>query len=217
MSESLDSTLSVVLRFFLGASEGSITAGLMLVCSMFYTRTEIGERLGWTFQCNGLAVIISGFLQFGMVHTNPEGTPRQWQWLMITTALITFVPFVLFFFLFPDNPTTVRWLTPRERAMAVRRIAENQNGIETKTWKRYQMIEALKDPKTWLFALFAGFASLIGGIGVQYSLVIKSFGFTTLQTTLLSIPNGVAQIIGITTACFALRRFPVRVIYHDPD
>ena len=101
--------------------------------------------------------------------------------------------------------------------MAVRRIAENQNGIETKTWKRYQMIEALKDPKTWLFALFAGFASLIGGIGVQYSLVIKSFGFTTLQTTLLSIPNGVAQIIGITTACFALRRFPVRVIYHDPD
>ncbi|THG94563.1 hypothetical protein EW026_g6935 [Hermanssonia centrifuga] len=95
----------VVLRFLLGASEGSMTAGLMLVCSMFYTRTEIGERLGWTFQCNGLAVIISGFLQFGIAHTSPSLKPQQWQWLMLTTALITFIPFLLFLFFFPNNPT----------------------------------------------------------------------------------------------------------------
>ncbi|KAH8113932.1 MFS general substrate transporter [Phellopilus nigrolimitatus] len=197
-----------ILRFLLGASEGSMTAGLMLVCSMFYKRTEIGERLGWTFQCNGLAVIISGFLQFGVYHAGTNKHPNQWQWLMIATTLITLVPLVLFLFLFPDNPTTARFLTPRERAHAVKRVQENQNGIETKVWKRYQVIEALRDPKTWLFALFAGFASLIGGIGVQYSILIKSFGFTTLQTTLLSIPSGVAQIIGITTACYALRHFP---------
>ncbi|THH12134.1 hypothetical protein EW145_g185 [Phellinidium pouzarii] len=196
------------LRFLLGASEGSMTAGLMLVCSMFYTRTEIGERLGWTFQCNGLAVIISGFLQFGVAHADANKHPNQWQWLMIATSLITFVPFVLFLFFFPDNPTTARFLTPRERLHAVRRVRENQNGIETKTWKRYQVIEALKDPKTWLFALFGGFGALLGGIGVQYSILIKSYGFTTLQTTLLSIPSGFAQIIGITSACYALRRFP---------
>ncbi|KAI5121702.1 hypothetical protein M0805_002095 [Coniferiporia weirii] len=196
------------LRFLLGASEGSMTAGLMLVCSMFYTRSEIGERLGWTFQCNGFAVIITGFLQFGVYHADANKHPNQWQWLMIATSLITFVPFVLFLLFFPDNPTTARFLTPTERMNAVRRVQENQNGIETKTWKRYQMIEAFTDPKTWLFALFAGFAALIGGIGVQYSILIKSFGFTTLQTTLLGIPSGFAQVIGITTACYALRRFP---------
>lgn len=37
----------VVLRFLLGASEGCITNGVMIVTSMFYTRTEIGERIGW--------------------------------------------------------------------------------------------------------------------------------------------------------------------------
>ena len=36
-----------------------MTAGVMLVCSMFYTRAEVNERIGWTFQCNGLAVIIA--------------------------------------------------------------------------------------------------------------------------------------------------------------
>lgn len=200
---------AVVLRFLLGASEGSMTAGLMLVCSMFYTKNEMGERIGWTFQCNGIAVIISGFLQFGVAHANPNIHPNQWQWLMIATALITFVPFVLFLFFFPDNPTTARFLKPDERLIAVRRVRENMNGIETKAWKRYQVVEALKDPKTWLFMVFGGFASLLGGIGVQYSIVIKSFGFTTLQTTLLGIPSGVAQIIGITSACYALRKFPV--------
>ena len=198
-----------MLRFLLGASEGSITAGLMLVCSMFYTKNEIGERLGWTFQCNGFAVIISGFIQFGVAHTNPNIHPNQWQWLMIATALITFVPFVLFLFFFPDNPTTARFLTPDERLIAVRRVQDNKNGIETKAWKRYQVIEALKDPKTWVFSLFACFTALLGGIGVQYSIVIQSYGFTTLQTTLLGIPSGVAQIIGVTTACYALRKFPV--------
>ncbi|KAL5522700.1 hypothetical protein ACEPAG_8718 [Sanghuangporus baumii] len=197
-----------VVRFLLGASEGSMTAGLMLVCGMFYTRTEIGERLGWVFQCNGLAAICSSFLQFAMVHTSPTSKLSQWQWLMIATSLITLIPFLAFLFFFPDNPTTARFLTPEERILAVRRVQANQNGIETKTWKAYQVKEALLDPKTWLFAAFAGFASLIGGIGVEYSLLIKSFGFTTLQTSLLSIPNGVAQIIGITSACYALRRFP---------
>lgn len=187
-----------------------MTAGLMLVCSMFYTRREIGERIGWTFQCNGLAVIISGFLQFGVAHiTLEKGKPHQWEWLMIITALLTFVVFVLFFFFFPDNPTTAWFLTPEERVMAVRRVKENQNGIETKVWKPHQVTEALLDPKTWIFFIFGAFSNLIGGIGVEYSLVIKQFGFTTLQTTLLGIPNGVAQIIGISSACYALRRFPV--------
>ena len=186
-----------------------MTAGLMLVVNMFYTRTEIGERIGWTFQCNGIAVVCTSFLQFGMAHTSPDAKPNQWQWLMITTALLTFVPFLAFLFFFPDNPTNARFLTPEERLLAVRRVQVNQSGIETKTWKAYQVKEALSDPKTWMFFFYGGFANLIGGIGVQYSLIIKSFGFTTLQTSILSIPNGVAQIVGITSACLVLRKFPV--------
>ena len=128
---------------------------------------------------------------------------------MIITAILTFGVFVLFILFFPDNPTTAWFLTPEERLMAARRVQENQNGIETQVRKPYQASETMRDPKTWIFFVFSGFASLIGGISVEYALVIKQFGFTTLQTTLLGIPNGLAQIIGITTACYALRRFSV--------
>ncbi|EPQ52227.1 MFS general substrate transporter [Gloeophyllum trabeum ATCC 11539] len=197
-----------VLRFLLGASEGCITAGLMLVTSMFYTRTEIAERIGWTFQCNGFGTIVSGFLSFGVAHISAQGKPAQWQWLMIITTILTLIVFVLFVLFFPDNPTTAKFLTSEERVKAVKRVEGNKNGIETKVWKRSQFMEALTDTKTWLFFLFAAVADLQNGIGVQYSRVIKSFGFTNLQTTVLNIPSGLTQIMGITLGCYLLRKFP---------
>ena len=200
---------TVILRFLLGASEGCVYAGLMLVCGMFYTRREVSERIGWTYQCNGIAVIISGFMQFGLVHISPKAHPNQWQWLMIITTFLTFLPLIGFLLFFPDNPTNARFLTLDERIHAVKRVRENQNGIETKVWKRYQFVETMLDAKTWLYFLLTTFGTLTGGIAVQYALIIKSFGFTLLQTTLLGIPNGFSIVISVTVACYFVRRFPV--------
>jgi hypothetical protein len=51
-----------------------------------------------------------------------------------------------------------------------------------------------------IFGLVTRFLSsnLQNGLGVQYSIVIQSFGFTTLQTTLLNIPSGIA--VSLTSA-----------------
>ncbi|CAE6411066.1 unnamed protein product [Rhizoctonia solani] len=197
-----------VLRFLLGASEGCITNGVMLVTSMFYTRTEIGERIGWTFQCNGFALITSGFLSFGVAHSAPNGKPARWQLLMIIYTGLTLIVGVWFLLLFPDSPVKARFLTKEEKVKAVKRIQSNQSGIETKSWKHEQVVEAVKDVKTWLFFLFAAISNLQNGFGTQYSLIIKSFGFTTLQTTALNIPAGVAMIISITLSTLILRRYP---------
>jgi len=67
----------VVVRFLLGASEGCITSGIMTIISMFYNRTEIGERIGWTFQCNGIGTIISAMIGFGVSHVNVNAKPAR--------------------------------------------------------------------------------------------------------------------------------------------
>jgi ACS family allantoate permease-like MFS transporter len=122
---------------------------------MFYTRTEMGERIGWTFQCNGFAAIISAFIAFGTYHSEasrpavpatattpsiPAYHPKvaQWQWFMIIISSMTFVTFVLFGLFFPDSPTRAKFLTEEEKVVVVKRIRANQAGIETKTWKWYQ-------------------------------------------------------------------------------
>lgn len=112
------------------------------------------------FQCNGLATIIIGFIAFGVAHVGPESKVAPWQWLIIVNTLLTFGSFLLFLLWFPDNPTSARFLTEEEKVRCVKRVQENRNGIETKSWKKSQMIEALRDPKTYLFAFAGGFMSV---------------------------------------------------------
>ena len=151
-------TWLVILRLLLGASEGCITNGVMLVTSMFYTRTESGQRIGWTFQCNGFAQIVSGFLAFGVAHSSPTKKPAQWQLLLIVYTGLTLIVGTWFLLVFPDSPVKARFLTKDEKIKSVKRIRSNQSGTETKVWKREQAIEAVKDVKTWLFFLFAAIA-----------------------------------------------------------
>ncbi|KAH9991581.1 MFS general substrate transporter [Russula vinacea] len=131
-----------------------------------------------------------------------------WQWLMIITGTLTLITAASFFFLFPDSPINAWFLTEDERAKAVRRIKDNQTGVENKHFKKEQMIEALTDPKTWLFALFAVFDNIPNSIVNQLQIIFVSFGFNPLQTTLLSCVSGVAEIVVIFTGVTIASRVP---------
>jgi hypothetical protein len=70
------------------------------------------------------------------------------------------------------------------------------------------MIEALADPKTWLFALFSAFANITNSLVNQRQLIVASFGFTPLQTTLLGCVDGVVEIVSIATGVILAARIP---------
>ncbi|KAG8959089.1 hypothetical protein FRC00_001975 [Tulasnella sp. 408] len=127
---------------------------------------------------------------------------------MIIVSTLSVIVSALYFWRMPDNPATARFLTEQEKIDVVKRIRINQNGIETKVWKRYQFIEALTDPKTWMFFLFAAVANLVGGMGIMFNIIIKGFGFNTLETTALSIPMGASMVIAITIGTILIRYFP---------
>ncbi|EPQ50298.1 MFS general substrate transporter [Gloeophyllum trabeum ATCC 11539] len=208
-------------RFILGACEGAITAGFMIVSSMFYTRTEQTLRVGYWFLMNGTAQIISGFISFGTLHIKTEGF-EPWQWLMIITGILTLITAVAYWFLFPDSPTNAWFLTMDERAKAVRRIKENQTGVENKHFKKEQMIEALTDPKTWLFALFSALDNVPNSLTNQRTIIVSSFGFSNLQTTLLGCVDGFIEIATIWTGVTLAARMKnarawVGAVYFAPN
>ena len=70
------------------------------------------------------------------------------------------------------------------------------------------MIEAFMDPKTWLFALFAGFNNVPNSVSNQAQLIIVAFGYNTLQTTLLASVTGIVEIVAIFTSVTISSRFP---------
>ena len=75
------------------------------------------------------------------------------------------------------------------------------------------MIEALLDPKTWLFALLAALNTVPFSTGIQASIIVSSFGFTYLQTTLLASIFGVVEIITIWTGVKLAARLPNSIAY----
>jgi hypothetical protein len=78
----------------------------------------------------------------------------------------------------------------------IERVRANETGIQNRTYKRYQMLEAVTDPVVWCYVMLQLTSTLIiGGLGVFSNLIIASFGFTYLQTQLLNIAQGAVTII----------------------
>jgi hypothetical protein len=62
-----------------------------------------------------------------------------------------------------------------------------------------RMIEALTDPKTWLFALFSALDNIPNSLTNQRQIIVSGFGFSVLQTTLLGCVDGMVEILTIFT------------------
>ncbi|KAB8271287.1 major facilitator superfamily domain-containing protein [Aspergillus minisclerotigenes] len=207
-----------VVRFFLGVAEASIVPAFLLILSMFFTYQEQAVLMPIMWSIGNASPITSGLLSYGVLWIK-TGTFAPWKWFMVITGGVTVVFGLAVWLFFPDNPRRASFLTPEERAQAILRIKDNHSGIEQKHFKKYQydtittftftdirFIEAVKDPKSWLFFLHAWSQEMANGMTNQYSLIINSFGFTVLQTTLLGCVTGIVSFFSLASAAVVLAK-----------
>lgn len=75
----------------------------------------------------------------------------------------------------PDSQLNARWLNEEDRVLAIARVRINQQGIGNKHFKLYQVKEALLDPMTWAFFLYAIVSNIPnGGITNFFSQLVRS-------------------------------------------
>jgi MFS family permease len=156
-----------------------------------YTRDEIPTRTGIWFAGNSIGGLLASFLAFGVGHITDSLAP--WKWMYIILGILTFVwgiPLLLFM---PDSIEKASFLTEQERKYAADRVVIAGTGRTSNAgYKLDQIVECLIDPKTWLIFGMSLLTQIPNG-GTQNfgNLVLKSFGFTSLQSTLLAIPASV--------------------------
>lgn len=98
----------------------------------------------------------------------------------------------------PSLPETTSYLKPRERSVAVFRIAENMSGTHDKTFKPYQVKEAVKDIRLYLFFLAFGTVNVTnGGISIFATQIINAFGYAKPKAALLDMTKGAAEVVGV--------------------
>lgn len=100
-------------------------------------------------------------------------------------------------YLLPDNPLQARFLSDRERVLAVERMRAGQTGIENRRFKAYQAREALLDIKTWIMVLMVFCIHLVNGAVTGFgSIIVSGFGFSPFTSVL--ILAGLSGIVLIT-------------------
>ncbi|KAJ4411644.1 Allantoate permease [Gnomoniopsis sp. IMI 355080] len=200
MAATKDFAGAMTVRFFLGVFESAVTPGFALFTSQWYTIKEQGARTGIWFSFNGFGQILGGFVAYGIA----VGTTRHpvaiesWQLLFLVIGLFTALIGCIFLWAMPDNQLNARFLTEKEKVLAIERIRVNQQGVGNKHFKMYQLKEALTDPMVWAFVFYALIADIPnGGISNFFSQLIVSFGFSSEQSLLLGTPGGAVEVIAL--------------------
>lgn len=176
------------MRFLLGMGETFLFPANSVITAMFYKKEEQPFRTAIWF--SGFSSIITGILSYAIGHAHAK--IENWRLLFISFAAITlFFTFILYFLL-PDSPMTCWWLDEKQKYIAVHRTRENRTGVKNNQFKRLQVIEAFKDWKTWVMAVFALCNNISNGALVTFAgQIVSGLGYSPLRTTLLGMPTGV--------------------------
>jgi MFS family permease len=155
---------------------------------------------------NGAQQVVGGLLAycFSLITTGPL---RSWQWLFLVYGIISVFFGVFVGWWMPDSPMRAKCFTEQEKHEIVERVRDNQTGIQNRTFKREQVIEALTDPQTYGYALIALTTTLpTSGLGAFANIIIKTFGFNTLQTQLLAMVLGFYIIIVLLGSVWLVKK-----------
>ncbi|KAF2091504.1 MFS general substrate transporter [Saccharata proteae CBS 121410] len=178
----------ITVRFLLGVAEATISPAFLYITAMWYTRAEIPTRVGIWFAGNSLGGVFASFIAYGLGHVD-KGL-AAWQWLFIVLGVATFLWGVPLFLLLPDSISSAGFLNEEEKLCAEARVIHDGTGRTKHQWKLGQVVECFVDPKTYFFFGISLLTQIPNG-GTQNfgNLVLKGFGFTSLQTTLVQLPS----------------------------
>ncbi|EJT96617.1 MFS general substrate transporter [Dacryopinax primogenitus] len=200
---------AVVQRFFLGLVESAVSPGFVLVSSMWYTRSELPLRLGIWYSATGLFTIFSGLINWGIGSASQTAPLPGWKYMYLFAGSLTLLWSVLLLFLLPDSPATShRWFNEKERRILLSRMRGNLAGADSRVLKWYQVREAACDWKVWLMgAMGAAIYVCNGGVTAFGSLIIKSFGYSSLRSIVLQTPGGATTCVAIYISGFLASRY----------
>ncbi|OCL09001.1 MFS general substrate transporter [Glonium stellatum] len=194
-------------RFLLGVLEATVNPGFVLIMSMWYTSAEQPLRLEAYYCTNGIATMFGGLIGYAVGHIT-TGLAR-WKYVFLIFGACSIAWGVVSLLILPDLPSTAAFLTERERAVAVDRVAANRQGVKNHHFKKYQAWQTAQDPKTWILFVMAVAAQVPNSALTSFtSLILASFGFPPLGTQYLQIPGGAVQFGSLLLGGYLCTRYP---------
>ncbi|KAE8331862.1 putative MFS transporter [Aspergillus sergii] len=178
-------------RWFLGMFETGMFPGCFYLLGMWYKRSEAQKRFSFFFSSTTLAGAFGGLLASGLGKMDGIRGYRGWRWVFIIEGLITCVVSLAWFFIIPDFPEEVKWLTDEERQFIRAKLARDSGsaGHDAKIGWR-DVLEVFKDYiHRWFDVLRSGRHSIwICLLRADHYQKLWLRWYVSIKTQLYSIP-----------------------------
>ena len=202
-------------RFFLGVFETGMFPGAFYLIGMWYRRSEAQRRYSFFFNSTTLAGAFGGLLaaaigkMAGLPLPGIDDSARGWRFIFILEGALTVLVSFFFFFLLPDFPEDVKWLTDAERAYVSARLRIDQ-GIASARHRSMTLRDVgrvFKDYKVIVGGVMY-FGLIVPAYGYAYFApgIIRTYGYSQIETQLQSVPPWAAAFgFSMTVAVFSDR------------
>jgi MFS family permease len=218
----------MVCRFLLAIPEAMYGPAVPLYLSYFYPRERLGLRVGLFLSGSALANAYGGALAYGI--SQARGAIAPWRILFLVegasffevpllssqlifvAGLPTIALAVVAWFWLPDSPSKAKFLSERDREIAVDLSLRQPGDRESDKFQWKQAVGALLDWRSYLPPLiYFGCNVCFASLPLFVPTIISEMGaFTLIQSNGLSAPPYVLCFISIVVCAFISDRVGVR-------
>lgn len=190
----------VLCRFILGFMEAPFFPGALFLLSCWYTRKELATRTAVLYTGSLLSGAFGGLVGAG-VQSGLDGVfgLYSWQWLFILEGTVTIGLSIFSIFILPDFPSTTRWLSEREKAIAMYRLRESSGSLDEKRGSLLSGLHmAVTDYKVWLLTAIMLMKTSAAAVVSFIPTLVATFNFSSVHSLLMVAPPYVfAAIISL--------------------
>ncbi|WP_322044375.1 MFS transporter [Paraburkholderia sp. J67] len=190
------------LRFLLGVAEAGFFPGIILYLSLWFPARQRAVAAAWFMAAAPISTALGSPLSGALMQLPPVFGLADWQLLYLIEAVPAVVLGFVVLRALTDSPAKARWLSADERGWLIAKLHDEARQRETHTGHTAAAWSALRDPRVLALALiYFGTSAGLYTLGLWAPLIIREFGFTSLQTGLLNaIPAIVAVLAMIVWA-----------------
>ncbi|KAH9483064.1 MFS-type transporter cnsO [Psilocybe cubensis] len=188
-------------RFLLGFVEAAFFPGALFLLSKWYKRNELSQRTAYLTSGILLSNAFGSLIASGILNSM-QGVLgySAWRWLFFVEGTLTILVAIWAMSVLPDFPeNSSNWLTPAEKALAIKRMAEDSSGQETyvslgdstsnKLLGRWPgLYLAVTDWKVWWLSIALFFMVLSLSFGVYFPTIAATLGNGPTISLLLCVP-----------------------------
>ena len=206
----------LILRLLLGIGEAAFSPGVPFYLSFFFRRRELAFRTGLFISASPLSSAFAGVLAWLITKLAGHSPFSPWRLLFLLEGFPSMLVAVWAWSFIPDGPATVKWLTPRQRKVAILRLRQEKEDDEeeddyvpprTPRVNPREIIQTLRDPKAYLTAFMFFSANVaFGSVPVFLPTIVRDMGFESITAQGLTAPPYLAAFfIVIATAYYSDR------------